>query len=80
MDAGRIKTKKRNELMVYGAYTIRQARPYIRRTTCAHFDPAAAGTLEHPAGVGSDTVYGVEEEGLMSIPVDKTHLRWRAQR
>lgn len=29
-------------------------------------------------GVGSDTVYGFKEEALMSIPVDKTHLRGRA--
>ena len=30
--------------------------------------------------LASDTVYGFKSEGLTSIPVDKTRLRWRVQR
>lgn len=41
---------------------------------------AAARTVGHLAGVGSDTVHGFTGERLMSIPVDTTHLRWRVQR
>ncbi|TIX16314.1 MAG: hypothetical protein E5V33_01260 [Mesorhizobium sp.] len=45
-----------------------------------NLNSAAARTVEHLERVGSDTVYGLKGEGLTSIPVDNTRLRWRAHR
>lgn len=49
-------------------------------TAALDFCPATARSVDPLAPVCSDTVYGFEDEGLMSIPVDKTHLLWRVQR